>query len=232
MSTYSMGSTGSRIRAILLLYFILAGLMSVFVGVVLNQLGKLPPYVGTIAAGISGVVTFIAGAWVLIERFLLPNSPDRKTLPKLSGLTVFSVVVASMITASLMAVILMRLPNSPTPQLTPEQVLTHFCKVVQEKQQAEAYYNDTSSGLRSHISLQQFIADWSGNDRTFFLLLECTPQITSSSDSSVTATVVTQEFYTRQVQTYRFSLIKDSNGDWKIDNYQVQQASSSFSILR
>jgi len=223
MSTDSMGSTGSRIRAILLLYFILAGLMSVLVGVVLNQLGNLPPYVGAIAAGISGTVTFIAGAWVLIERFLLPKSPDKKPLPKLSGLTVSWVVVASVVTASLIAVILMRLPNPPAPKLTPNQVLIDFCKEVQVKQQAKAYYNDTSSGLQSRISLPQFIDDWSGNNRTFFLLLECTPQITSSSDSNVTATVTTQEFYSQQIQTYKFSLSKDSNGDWKIDNYQVQQ---------
>jgi hypothetical protein len=97
MSTHSSGN----FRTIVLLYLFLTGLITVLAGIVLNQLGLLPSLLSAIATSISGFITIIAGAWVVVERFFLPQKPNA-TPPTVSGREVTGVFLMSIATATLL----------------------------------------------------------------------------------------------------------------------------------
>ncbi len=104
---------------------------------------------------------------------------------------------------------------TPTPHATAAETLSIFCLYVQAHGLDTAYklYSDN---LKSQVSPTQFNITWSK------ALSNCTTNVTSSSDSTAMGTISTTDFNSGQNTTYTVTLIKDSNGYWRIDSIQPQ----------
>ena len=102
---------------------------------------------------------------------------------------------------------------TPVPKATAGETLSEFCLFVQAGGLDTAYkvYSDK---LKSTVSPSQFNEMWSKN------LTKCTTNITNSTDTSATGTIATTEFSSGQNTSYHVTLIKDSNGYWRIDSIQ------------
>ncbi len=96
----------------------------------------------------------------------------------------------------------------------PDAVLSDYCTRLQSGDYQGAY-NDYSSGLKSQISSADFARMWANKP-----IHPCLYNISSSSDQSASAMITITEFPSNSPTNYSVMLIKDSNGDWKIDSFQ------------
>ncbi len=110
---------------------------------------------------------------------------------------------------------------TPTPSLTatPAQSLTSFCALIQANGSSYAYTELYSDHLKQQVTPQQFEQQWSYATKP---VSSCIGNISSSSDNSATGTITVQDFPNNQIEVYSVTLIKDQNGQWKIDSMQKQ----------
>ncbi len=89
--------SSSRIKANILLYCVMTGVVGCIAGIVLNAYGVLPSHIANIGSSISGLIALIAGSWTVIEK-LFPKRvwQNANRLP---------VIVISMLTVCILIVV-------------------------------------------------------------------------------------------------------------------------------
>jgi hypothetical protein len=135
-------------RTGLLLYFFWAGFLTVLAGIVLNQFNLLTPPIPALATSIAGFITIIAGAWVVVERFFLPQKPTATPRPRLSGQEKTAVFLMGLATAIVLSVFFVEL-LPPILGNSPEGVVTTFCDDLRRGDTVDAY-----SQLSSNSNMQ------------------------------------------------------------------------------
>jgi hypothetical protein len=114
---------------------------------------------------------------------------------------------------------------TPTPMTaTPEGTLTSFCSLARAGGSDYAYANLFTDNFKQQNTASEFQQQWSFYTRP---VTACTPTITNSSDTTATATlavtamvVSTSPGNGQQNETYDVTLVKDSQGQWKIDRME------------
>jgi hypothetical protein len=99
---------------------------------------------------------------------------------------------------------------------TPDQVLVNFCSGIGSGDYQSAY-DQYSHRLQSEVSSAEFTQMWSGVN-----IAHCTPGVVATNGISATTTLAIQDFFTKQITTYRVILIQDGSNGWKIDSFQQQ----------
>lgn len=93
----------------------------------------------------------------------------------------------------------------------PNITLANFCSDIGSQDYTNAY-SQTSVGFQSSIPETQFVSDRSG-------VVSCTYSNLSNSNGTVTATI-TYTMNDGSKPQQKATLVKDSNGNWKIDSFQ------------
>jgi hypothetical protein len=108
---------------------------------------------------------------------------------------------------------------TPTPiTATPDGTLTYFCTLVRANGSDYAYQALYSDNLKKQVTSEQFNKEWGFFNNP---LSSCIGIIKSSSGTTATGTITTQNAQNQQNQMYSVTLIK-KDGQWKIDNLQKQ----------
>lgn len=101
-------------------------------------------------------------------------------------------------------------PPSSTPQQTLQDACSHFGS-------GDMYKQDMTANYRQHVDLSTFLKRW---DRVKFID-SCDQIIDTHDGNSVTGTIVVK-FFMSDLQTYAVTLIKESDGVWRIDQLTLQ----------
>ncbi len=99
---------------------------------------------------------------------------------------------------------------------SPDQVLKTYCSSIQSGAYQDAY-DQYSRKLKSEVSSAQFTQMWSDKH-----LGSCAHDTIQTSGNTATTTLSTEDFFTKQVQSYSVTLIQDGSDGWKIDSIQSQ----------
>lgn len=155
--------------------------------------------------------------------YVPPKPPARqRLLPSIIGIIVFALFMGGVYVVS------QNYSFSEHHTLhsnAPDEVLSGYCFSLQSGD-LQGAYNDYSSGLKNQITSTDFVNMWSNRH-----IDNCVPSISSSSNQQASGTISTSVFppYSATptngpppdiTKTYSVMLIKDSNGDWKIDSIQ------------
>ena len=93
----------------------------------------------------------------------------------------------------------------------PNITLANFCSDIGNQDYTDAY-GLTSVGFQNSVAETQFVSDRSG-------VVSCTYGNLSDSNGTVTATI-TYTMNDHSTPQQKATLVKDSNGDWRIDSFQ------------
>lgn len=98
---------------------------------------------------------------------------------------------------------------------TPDDTLNTFCNDIQSGD-SEGAYNQFSSKLKLEEHYAQFQQSWSNKN----VLGGCGHDPVTLTGNNATTTLTTADYFTKVQTSYHVTLIKDSNGIWKIDTFQ------------
>lgn len=98
---------------------------------------------------------------------------------------------------------------------TPNDTLGAFCSDIQSGAYQEAYAQ-YSNKLQQEQTYAQFQQTWSNKN----VGGGCGYDPVQPSSNTATTTLTTTDFFTKAQTSFHVSLIKDSNGNWKIDRFQ------------
>lgn len=98
---------------------------------------------------------------------------------------------------------------------TPDDTLNTFCSDIKSGDSQNAY-EQFSNKLQQEESYAQFQQSWSNKN----VLGGCGHDPVTLSGNNATTTLTTTDFFTKAQTSYHVTLIKDSNGIWKIDTFQ------------
>lgn len=203
-------NSSGKLRVIVLLYFFITGVITVLTGIVLNQLNLLPPFLSALSTSISGFITIIAGSWVIVERFILPQKPEATPHPRLSGREVSGVFLMSIATALLLSTFAVEL----LPVIlgtSPDQVAIHFCDNV-NRGDSHMAYTQFGSKITAHLSEAEFVSNG------WFRAEPWSCQVTSvQEDGQATIVTVTSTIPPVANQGVGLFQLEWENGIWKID---------------
>ncbi len=93
----------------------------------------------------------------------------------------------------------------------PDITLANFCSDIGSQDYTDAY-SLTSAGFQNSVAETQFVSDRSG-------AVSCTYSNLSNANGTVTATI-TYTMNDNSTPQQKATLVKDSNGDWRIDSFQ------------
>jgi|GEM_PF-5319697 len=208
MSTHPSGN----FRTVLLLYFFWTGFLTVLAGIVLNQFNLLTPPVPALATSIAGFITIIAGAWVVVERFFLPQKPTAAPRPRLSGLEKTLVFLISLATTILLSTFFVEfLP--PILGNSPEHVVTTFCDDISRGDSVSAY-TQFGSSFMVQVPWYEFISNGAnGAKEPTSCNVSGRPVI--DGQSAFVKVTATEEGIGQGVGIFE---LERENGEWKINN--------------
>jgi hypothetical protein len=107
---------------------------------------------------------------------------------------------------------------SSTPVSTPQQTLQDACSHFGS---GDMWHQDMTANYRHHKDLPTFLKQWDVAGPGTGPVTSCDPTINTPDGNSVTGTIVVQYFYWG-FKTYNVTLIKESDGVWRIDQLTLQ----------